>query len=246
MREQAAFEARTLTQQASVGVISTLSKNLAGYPFGSVSPFLIDAEGRPIFYIADIAQHSRNLTEDSRMCITVFDAATSGDQNAHARVTLVGDATVIPAEESAAILARYERQYPEAQSYRAAHDFKLWRMEIKRVRYIGGFGHIFWIEADEWQLAAPNWTAQDETSMVEHMNQDHQDANRLILQLVHQLECDDVIMTNILSDGCYLRANQRNYFIPFATRCLEPIAVRKELVRLTKAARAASTEDSVA
>ncbi|MCF6438283.1 DUF2470 domain-containing protein [Pseudoalteromonas luteoviolacea] len=244
MREQAAFEARTLVRQSSVCVISTISKNLQGYPFGSVSPFMTDNQGRLIFYIAGIAQHSRNLTEDSRMCATVFDAADQGDQNAHARVTVVGDAAPVPAEESEALLERYERQYPEAISYRQAHDFQLWRMEVKRVRYIGGFGHIFWIEENEWHAQAPEWTLEDEKRMVEHMNDDHADANQLMLNLIHQVQADDVTMTTIVPDGCYLRANDKNYYVQFENVCMDSKAVRMELVRLTKAARKALSSEA--
>ncbi|MBD1583393.1 HugZ family pyridoxamine 5'-phosphate oxidase [Pseudoalteromonas sp. S16_S37] len=244
MREQAAFEARTLVRQSNVCVISTISKNLAGYPFGSVSPFMSDNEGRLIFYIAGIAQHSRNLSEDSKMCATVFDAAEQGDQNAHARVTVVGDAAPVPVDEHDALLARYERQYPEAISYRQAHDFQLWRMEVKRVRYIGGFGHIFWIEKDEWRQAQPQWDLNDEANMVTHMNDDHSDANRLILKLTHGIDSDSVTMTTIVSDGCYLRANEKNYYVQFEKICLDSTSVRKELVRLTKAAREQLAEES--
>ncbi|KZN66977.1 HugZ family pyridoxamine 5'-phosphate oxidase [Pseudoalteromonas luteoviolacea] len=239
MREQAAFEARTLVRQSNVCVISTISKNLHGYPFGSVSPFMTDSQGRLIFYIAGIAQHSRNLTEDSRMCATVFDAAEEGDQNAHARVTVVGDAAPVPVEEAEALLERYERQYPEAISYRQAHDFQLWRMEVKRVRYIGGFGHIFWIEKDEWHEQEPEWILEDEKRMVEHMNDDHADANQLILKLTHDVEANEVFMTTIVPDGCYLRAHDKNYYIQFENKCMDSKAVRMELVRLTKLARKA-------
>ncbi|TMP37972.1 HugZ family protein [Pseudoalteromonas rubra] len=238
MREQAVFEARQLLRHSTVCVMSTLSKNLAGYPFGSVTPFMSDDQGRLIFYIAGIAQHSRNLTADSRVCATIFDAAQSGDQNEHARVTIVGDAAPVQDEEAADLLLRYERHFPEAISYRQAHDFKLWRMEIKRVRYIAGFGQIFWLEADEWAQPAANWDLADEVHMVEHMNDDHQDANQLILKLVHNVDAAEVTMTTLLSEGCYLRANDKSYYVPFDARCEDATAVRKALVRLTKAARA--------
>ena len=237
MREQAAFEARTLVRQSNVCVISTISKNLQGYPFGSVSPFMTDNQGRLIFYIAGIAQHSRNLTENSKLCATVFDAAEEGDQNAHARVTVVGDAAPVPDKEADELLVRYERQYPEAIAYREAHDFKLWRMEVKRVRYIGGFGQIFWIEQEEWHSQEPEWTLEDEARMVEHMNEDHADANSLMLESIPHIKADEVTMTTIVPDGCYLRANDKNYFVQFEKLCHDSMSVRKELVRLTKAAR---------
>lgn len=240
MREQAFREALALVRRSNVCVISTLSKNLQGYPFGSVSPFMTDTQGRLIFYIADIAQHSRNLTQDTRVCATVFDAAHQGDQNEHGRVTVVGDATPIPDDEHEAELARYIRMYPEAETYTQAHDFQLWRMEVKRVRYIGGFGRIFWIEADEWKQESPEWSIEDETRMVEHMNEDHSDANQLIFQSAFNQPGKDVVMTTIVKDGCYFRSDDKNYFVPFANDCHTSQEVRKALVDMTKAAREAA------
>jgi hypothetical protein len=62
--------------------------------------------------------------------------------------------------------------------------------------------------------------------MVEHMNEDHRDANQLILKLIHNIDADEVVMTTLVSDGCYLRANKKNYFIQFKTPCRDGMSVR--------------------
>ena len=72
MRSQALTDATLLVRQADVGVISTLSQNLKGYPFGSVSPFISDSQGKVYFFISDIAQHAKNLSKDGKMSFTVF------------------------------------------------------------------------------------------------------------------------------------------------------------------------------
>lgn len=54
-------------------------------------------------------------------------------------------------EQSEVLLDKYIALYPEAASYRNAHDFQLWQLDVVRVRYIGGFGKIFWLEQNEWQ-----------------------------------------------------------------------------------------------
>ena len=40
MREQALNDARTLVFKTHAGVMSTISNNLRGYPFGSVTPYM--------------------------------------------------------------------------------------------------------------------------------------------------------------------------------------------------------------
>lgn len=239
MREQALNEARLLVRQSDVGVISTLSKNLQGYPFGSVTPFISDSAGKLYFYISDIAQHAKNMDFDSRMSLTIFNRKEAGDQNENARVTLVGDGKRLTETASQSLLDTYVRRYPEAEGYTQAHDFHIWQVDIKRVRYIGGFGKIFWLEKEEWDGTDAPWDAKAEAGIIEHMNDDHQDAMELILKN-HTGICDpNVVMSGILADGCYLQSQGKNFFIPFHAVCQRSGDARKELVALTQAARAA-------
>ena len=238
MRSQALSEARLLVRQSDTAVISTISHNLRGYPFGSVSPFISDNQGWLYFYISDIAQHSKNLTLDSRLSVTVFTKGEGGDQNTQARVTVVGDAYPLQAEEAEHALARYCQRYPEAEGYAKAHDFKMWRMDIKRVRYIGGFGRIFWLETEEWMSEDAPWSKAEEDGMIQHMNEDHQDAMSIILKQHHKMNDETPTMSGIVIDGCYLRSCDKNFFVPFETACIEKADARKQLVQLTHAARA--------
>ena len=237
MREQALNDARTLVYKTNAGVMSTISNNLRGYPFGSVTPYMCDEQGRIYFFISDIAQHTKNLKHDSRMSLTVFDATDSGDQNEHGRVTLVGDGSVMPSEQAHTLLDNYIALYPEAASYRNAHDFQLWQLDVIRVRYIGGFGKIFWLEQNEWQDEAKNWDENQQQSMISHMNDDHQDAMSLILMQHYSVADNTPIMSGLLPTGFYIQSQKRNYFINFNTQCNSPLEVRKALVALTNQAR---------
>ncbi|MBH0045978.1 HugZ family pyridoxamine 5'-phosphate oxidase [Pseudoalteromonas sp. NZS11_1] len=237
MREQALNDARTLVYKTNAGVMSTISNNLRGYPFGSVTPYMCDEQGRIYFFISDIAQHTKNLKHDSRMSLTVFDATDSGDQNEYGRVTLVGDGSVVPSEQAHTLLDNYITLYPEAASYRNAHDFQLWQLDVIRVRYIGGFGKIFWLEQNEWQYEAKNWDENQQQSMISHMNDDHQDAMSLILMQHYSVADNTPIMSGLLPTGFYIQSQKRNYFINFNTQCNSPLKVRKALVALTNQAR---------
>lgn len=236
-RIAAAREARQLAQSNDTAVLSTISKKLMGYPFGSVSPFMLTSEGQVVFYVSDIAQHARNLSVDNRLSITVFDAAERGDQNTQGRLTLTGNARFL-VDQSLGEL--YFQRFPDALSYRNAHDFKFWQMDVEHIRYIGGFGKIFWINPPEWLLPEVEWDANDALKMIQHMNEDHADACSLILRQRHA-EFRDVkgpaVMSSVYPDGFHLIADERSIFIPFETHCLTPGEVRKQLVKMTQAAR---------
>ena len=90
---QKAKAARELFLQQSFGVLSTMSIDVPGYPFGSVAPYCADAQSRPVIYISQIAQHTRNILADSRLSLTVVDNnADSDDVQARGRVTLIANA----------------------------------------------------------------------------------------------------------------------------------------------------------
>src|SRR5260370_42268326 len=93
--------ARQLFLQQSFGVLSTISLDVPGYPFGSVTPYCTDRQCRPIIYISRIAQHTGNILADSRVSLTVFESnGESDDVQARGRVTLIGDARPLGAEDA--------------------------------------------------------------------------------------------------------------------------------------------------
>lgn len=151
-----AQEARAFAHDCHHGVLSTLSKRLEGFPFGSVSPFILDPIASPIILISDIAEHSKNLHADARCSLILQPFAT--DMQSTGRVTLIGLAEKLSADDKAALGPAYLEQFPQAAEYFSMHDFHFWRIRPLKVRWIGGFGRIHWIDGDAWR--DPNNTAR--------------------------------------------------------------------------------------
>jgi putative heme iron utilization protein len=150
-----AQEARAFACDCQHGVLSTLSKRLEGFPFGSVSPFILDPEGNPIILISDLAEHSRNLQADPRCSLILQPFAE--DMQSTGRITVIGHAAMLAADDKAALRSTYLHRFPQAADYFAMHDFRFWRIRPLKVRWIGGFGRIHWIDPEAWQ--GPNNTA---------------------------------------------------------------------------------------
>ena len=49
------------------GVLATQSRSLPGYPFGSITPYVLGAAGEPVIYISTLAEHTRNIADDPRV-----------------------------------------------------------------------------------------------------------------------------------------------------------------------------------
>ena len=232
-----AVKARSLLHRVDAGVLSTQSLAMPGFPFGSLAPFAMTHEGRPLIYVSRIAEHTRNLAANPRACLTVIEA-TTGNRQALGRTSLVGEAQEVPAAEREAAAQRYFAFFPEQRAYEDFHDFEFWRIEPTRVRWIGGFGEIHWIERDAWLVPAPEWSA-GEASIAQHMNEDHRDAMGLMCRRFLGIEPDGLELVAVDPEGFHMKVGAAIHWLPFEHVCHTAHAVRMEMVRLTKQARAA-------
>ena len=234
--EAAGAEARQLLSACYDGVLSTLSVAVPGYPFGSVVPFCPDAHGHPVILIANIAQHHKNLVADGRASLMVFDRSVD-DLQSNGRLTLLADAErVAPGEKT--IPERYYRYFPEATDYHLTHGFEFWRLRVRRLRFIGGFGSIHWVEPEAVLLENP-FVGEAEASMVAHMNADHVDAMRDYLRPRLGDAVDRVVpaLAGVDREGIHLRIGQRIHRVAFPTPVHQPMDVRKALVALAAQVR---------
>lgn len=127
-------------------MLATHSKKMPGFPFGSVVPYCLDADGRPLLLISRIAQHTHNLQADGR-CSLLIGERDAEDIQAAGRLTLLAEARQLHEEGAIeAAAARYYRYFPQSRDYHRIHDFDFWVLEPVRWRFIGGFGSIHWLE----------------------------------------------------------------------------------------------------
>ena len=222
--------ARRLLNLQSVGVLSTHSVDVEGYPFGSIAPYVLNYEGEPTMLISEIAQHTRNIKRNNKVSLTIFDQCVE-DPQASSRLTWIGDAEIVDPSDKE-IRHRYLRYFPSAESYFETHDFSLYFIRLRRARFIGGFGQIYWIEPDAMLLKNP--FHETERSIVEHMNQDHKKALFHYCNVLKGIEVDSVTMTGIDSEGFDLLADQRKVRIGFDRLISTVVEARATLVKLAR------------
>jgi len=222
--------ARQLLNRQSMGVLSTHSVDVEGYPFGSITPYMLGYNGEPIMLISDIAQHTRNIKQNPKVSLVVFEQ-NAIDPQASGRLTWIGDAEPLNPADTI-IRRRYLRYFPSAASYFATHDFAFYTIHLRRARFIGGFGQIYWIETADMLL--PNPFRETETQIIEHMNQDHQKALLHYCKVLKNVNVTDVTMTGIDGEGFDLLADGRKLRIDFDSPISTMEEARATLVRLAR------------
>lgn len=196
---------RTLLSLASVATLSTLSRKHPGFPFGSLMPYALDPEGRPIFLISNMAMHTQNLKGDPRASLFVGQAAVDGDPLGAARATLVGQAEPVPGSEAAFAREIYLARHENSRYWVDFTDFCFFRLQPVDLYYVGGFGVMGWVEAEDYKVAEPDPLAASAPGIIAHMNADHVDAMILLARRHAKLEATEASMTSVDRLGFHLR-----------------------------------------
>lgn len=144
---------KQLIDQQTFGILSTYSVAVEGFPFGSVTPYSLTDHFNPLIFISNIAQHTKNILNDNRVSLIILENIQDGTQDPqkNGRASILGRATPLEptGEENEAKYQRYFQRFPESKGYQDTHGFQLYEIEPVRIRYIGGFGKIFWLEPEQ-------------------------------------------------------------------------------------------------
>jgi hypothetical protein len=227
--------ARAYLRRHRSGALSTISKKLGGHPFGSVVPYVLDHEARPVILISLLAEHTRNIEGDARVSLLVNDPA--GDIQSGARLTLVGDAARADGNLEA-LQARYLNYFPDAARLFALGDFALYQIRPLQLRWIGGFGDIQWIPAEAYAPPA-NRLADEEQDILAHMNADHAHNLRDYCRHFHGRTAVEAHMAGIDCDGFDVRADGELVRFEFEHPVTDAASAREALVAMARQARPA-------
>ena len=218
-----------------MGVLSTVSVAVEGYPFGSVTPYVVDADGYLVILISTLAQHTKNVGADSRCSLTLLDNSAD-DPQAGARLTWIANARQLSGEASERAHARYLRFFPASAAFHKTHDFSYYGLFPVRHRFIGGFGDINWVEPEGLVLTNP--LAESEAGILQHMNADHQTALKHYCQNVFGVEASSVQMVGVDGDGFDLLADEKLLRFRFEAPVADMGQAREALVALAQSAPA--------
>ena len=236
-----AERSRTLLHLSSVATLSTISRKQAGFPFGSLMPYALDAAGRPLFLISAMAMHTQNLKADPRASLFVTQPVADGDVLGAARVTVIGNVLQLAEDERAEAREIYLKAHPNSQYWVDFTDFAFFRLEPVEIYYVGGFGVMGWVTASDYAVAQPDPLANVAQGILDHMNADHAGALVLLTRVHAGLEAESATMTSVDRLGFHVRAQTavgvKGARISFLREVLTPGDTRAVLVEMVKQAR---------
>jgi putative heme iron utilization protein len=140
---------------AKVATLATLARDPEGFPYASLVAFASDAKGRPLLLLSRLAEHTENLRARPEASVLIAEAADAKaiDPLSLGRVTILGPCTLVPDEDKADVRATFLAHQPSAATYVDFADFAFYRLEPRALRFVGGFGRMSWVSAEEYSLA---------------------------------------------------------------------------------------------
>nr|WP_320670697.1 ABC transporter substrate-binding protein [Patulibacter sp. DM4] len=237
-----AEEARTIVAGATIGTLGTLSED--GGPWASMVAFATLADGRPVLVVSTLAEHGRNLLRDPRASLSVVAPATGGDPLDSGRVTLAGAVEPATGDDAEQAREAYVAAVPPAGLFAGFGDFRTWLLRVDRARWVGGYGRMDSVSADDYAAAAPDPVLPGAAYAVEHLNADHADA---LLEMARNLggydDADEARCLRADRYGLDLRVTTPRGVgrsrIGFDERLDAPAGLRAATVALARRARGA-------
>lgn len=143
--------ARALVRNATSASLGTLGED--GAPFVSLVAVVDDGAGRPLFLLSGLAEHTRNLRARPQASVLIAVEGTTMDR---ARVTLSGELQWLEGADAARAREIFVAANAEATVWAALPDFSPARLEVRAVRFVGGFARAATLSATEYLAASPS------------------------------------------------------------------------------------------
>lgn len=246
-----ATDVRTLIQyNHGFAVMSTNSKSDPGFPGGSVVGFAPDEDGRPLFIFSGMSTHTQDLLADPKCSLTVASKEFKGA--ADGRVNLMGTCKLLPSAEKDLAKAMYLKKHPGA-FWVEFGDFNFFRMEIEKIRFVGGFARAGSVTPEEYKAAKPDPITEFGSHIASHMNDDHMESTiAMVANAIPGLVVSEAVITSVDSLGMYVKvtrtpraSDQPQQFklrLPFSRPAADRKDVKNLIVEMTQAASPANSE----
>jgi len=192
--------------------------------------------GAPILLLSKLAVHTQNLLRNEKAGLLLDGTEGLDDPLTGGRLSLTGRVVEDGAE---GLRRRYLARHESAALYADFADFAFYRFEIDSGHYVGGFGAIHDLSADELLVdkADADLLAPFEGEIIQHMNADHEDVLALIATRLNGAENGAWRLTGLDIEGCDLKSGARTERQDFHKPVLTPDDTRRAFINLAELAR---------
>ena len=139
---------QSLFEKSAVGFLATQGETS---PETSMTPFAMD-QGDILLHLSTLARHTKNIQRQAAVGFMVCTPEAEADSLlALPRISFQGCVALVPEAELEAAKAVYLSRIPDAEPLFNFSDFSLFRLSVRDVFWVGGFGSARKIGLKTWQ-----------------------------------------------------------------------------------------------
>jgi putative heme iron utilization protein len=228
--------ARSLLRKSRQGALATLMP-VSGDPYCSLVNVASAHDASPILLISKLAVHTKNILADPRVSL-MLDERGADDPLEGARV-MVGGVAEEARDDKDVLWRRYLAAHPSAEMFAGLGDFAFFRILVKGVHLVAGFGRIVDLKPADvlTDLSGADELLGAEPDILALMNVDHADTMNLYATKLLGAEEGKWRATGCDPDGLDMTDGRRVLRLNFPQRIVAPAALRQTLRKLADAAR---------
>lgn len=233
-----AADARHLTRASARAALAT-TRRADGWPYASLVTVAADMNGAPLLLLSDLAEHSAHIAADDRISL-LFEASDGIDNpQTAARATILGRAR---RSDVGGDRDRFLARHRKATAYAGFTDFKLYRVTVEKVRWVGGFGEACWLDGADFLYPGPTEAlAHGESALLDEINADHGHVLAALAAQNGDAGQGPWRITGVDPEGCDLRCGARRIRLIFAKAALNAPDVREMLAKMAAAEQNGAT-----
>ena len=187
-----------------------------------------------------MAMHTQNLEADAHASLLVAQS-DAPDPLGASRLTLMGEVARLPVTDIATARQVYLARHENARYWVDFEDFGFYRMVITDAYFVGGFGVMGWVTANDYLHADPDPLAEAAPMIIDHMNKDHSDSLLLLAKFFAGVEAEQATMTSVDRLGFHVRLKTpdrvRGVRIAFLLKAHNVEDTRKIMEQMVRLAR---------
>ncbi|MDG2428291.1 MAG: DUF2470 domain-containing protein [Acidimicrobiales bacterium] len=231
--------ARTLVATRTEATLHTLGNK--AFPHAGVVSYAVGDDGKPIILISELDEHAVNARRNRwAVLLVTAESSDGGGLPKLAQIALSGCVKVL--EEPHEARTCYLDCHPDSYRYADCSDFNFWQLSVEQCDLTSEPGQRTGVPAAAYAAASVDPIQRVAVSILEHMNQDHSDANLAYARhLAGLTEAIDAEMMGIDRYGVTLRTNSlagvRMARVPFGDVLSDPAQARPAVIELLERAR---------
>ena len=256
------FATRQLIRSSTKGYLATeltvkndhnslLFEKKKSIPYCTFVMVAFDYDCSPLILLSNLSEHTKNIFKNNNVSIMFYEEQqfldyfpkfkklktqvtklSYEDPMSRPRVTVIGNIEKSNLEYQK---KRFILRHPESQLYASFADMNIYKLNIKSAHLTGGFAKVKWFKTNELNSTILDNFSENEFSILEHMNEQHQESINLYTKKLFNIDGTWKIV-GIDSEGFDLRSSKSVFRYIFDKSIKQIQDIKMNFIKLHKKA----------